>query len=355
MKLSTIVGMVLLAAIVPGAVFAHGEAGSRVNERIEYYEARLKKAPHLFPVMVQLAEAYLDKARETGEAQWVLKARETADRSLAIQPTFEGYRARMWIDNHAHRFAEALLFAEKAAAASIEGTRRPAGEVLGGLIEAELGLGRIQAARKRLESLDPIAADHFYTVSSWARVRAVEGAIDQAVEELRRAAALAMKEDAPPLAGWAEATAARILVKAGRIKEAKEALERAKKWSPRGVLVGSVTGMLMMAENRPVQALYHYEHLLRHGKSAETHHAAFVAAKAAGREDRARHHFREAERMLAAPIAAGEVYTLGALAQLYLDDGSNLDRALELAEKNIQVKKDAEAIATLDALRAKAQ
>jgi len=60
-----------------------------------------------------------------------------------------------------------------------------------------------------------------------------------------------------------------------------------------------------------------------------------------------------AEQGLERPLAAGEVYTLGALARLYADAGRNLDRALALAQENLLWKRDREAFATLRAVEAR--
>jgi hypothetical protein len=50
-------------------------------------------------------------------------------------------------------------------------------------------------------------------------------------------------------------------------------------------------------------------------------------------------------------VEAGEAYTLEELARLYLDAGVDARRVLELATKNLEIKRDRSALEALEAAR----
>jgi hypothetical protein len=78
-----------------------------VDQRIGYYEKRVTENPRLYPVWVQLGDAYLDKAKETSDAAYLAKAHDAADRSLAMQETYEAYHLKARLYGHSHHFEEA--------------------------------------------------------------------------------------------------------------------------------------------------------------------------------------------------------------------------------------------------------
>jgi tetratricopeptide (TPR) repeat protein len=108
---------------------------------------------------------------------------------------------------------------------------------------------------------------------------------------------------------------------------------------------------LMLAEGRESEAIGRYEALLAEAPDAELHRRVFVLARSRGDDERARTHFQAAERLLGRIVDAGEAYTLQELARLYLDAGVNADRAMELATRNLEVKRDRSASETLEAAR----
>jgi tetratricopeptide (TPR) repeat protein len=322
-----------------------------IDDRIAYFERQLAAQPRLYPALVQLGEAYLDKASETHDPSWIGRARQALERSLAIQPTFEAYLLHVRLGNHTHRFKDALLWGQRAVEASVNGSFAIDPMLVPALVEAHMGLGQDDEARKLLPPR-AAEADSYHTAVAGGHYLAARDQPDQAVAAFLRAAALAEKRE-PAMAAWACVRAAGVLLDSGRAVEARPHLDRARAVDPSGKLLRLHQAELELAERRPAEALRLYEDVLAESPDPDVHHQAYRVARQLGDAGRTRRHFEAAERGFLRAISAGEVYTLGGLAQLYLEAGVKLDEALALARRNLEWKRDAEARATLEALEAK--
>ena len=353
------------AAPAPGGSSVVPQDADSADARIRYYETRLSKNPQLYPLHTRLGWAYLDKARQTHEATWVGKARQAAERSQALQSNFDAMKLMMTVEKYSHRFENAVAWGWRAADASPGGRKQMDPEVLVGLVEAYLGLGQATEA-ERLLPRSEAGVDRFYVAAAMGRFFAAQGQVDAAVRAFLHARDLAATELAgrsgPGSQGagapstdpqrWALIMAGGVLLDNGRIAEARPHFQAAARagWTP---LLGVHEAEVHEAEGRPAQALASYEKVLTRDPDPEVRRHAFRLARAQGDEKRAGAHFVAAERALRAALEAGEIYTLGALAQLYADAEVRLTEAVSLAKQNLTWKRDAEARETLAQLEKK--
>lgn len=317
--------------------------GPSTDDRVVYYQRHLDKNPRLYPMWVQLGEAYLDKARETSDVQWLAKAREASAKSMAMQETYGAYYLNARIAGHTHRFEEALGWASKAAAAA---ALPPDLAVRALQVEMLVGVGRIDEAKALLPAEQGPIED-FYTAAALARIANEEQRLDQAAKLYARAAELARAENATPLVAWAEAMVGGMLLDGGNTAAAVPHLDASR------TLGGCAEEAIHRAEylvaiGRERDGLAAYDRFLRKSPDPSVHHAAYELAAEIGDRAAAERHLAAAERGYRAVIAAGEVHTLGALAQLILDRGGDANEALALATRNLEFKRDREARATLD-------
>jgi tetratricopeptide (TPR) repeat protein len=341
----------VLAAILllAGCTQRAAERPATADERVLYYSRRVARQPRLYPVHVQLAEAYFDRAGETHDPSLLKRARESVDRSLAIQPTFEAFLLQARIAAYSHRFEAALEWAARAGAAAVY-PKDPA--VTAVTVEALLGLGRAEEARGLLPPAGTPLTD-FHTAATLGRWLAGNREFDAARDAYSRAAALALEAGVPARAAWAEVMAAGTRIDSGRPAEAEPHLRAASKLAPASPDLRLHEAEVLEATGRGPEALAVYERL--HGESPDplASHRAYLLAQRLGRRAAAETHLRDAEAGYERVIASGEIYTLGALAQLYADAGIHLERALELAQENLKYKRDPDAVATLAAVRAR--
>lgn len=315
-------------------------------ERIRYFRERLAEHPNLDPAYVGLGTAHLDRARETHDPVDLNEARQAAERALAIQPSLEAYRLRAATESFAHRFEEALAWAEKAAAAA----PGDAG-VLSLRVEAFLGLGRDEDAA-RLVAVPEDPPRHVHRAAARGQWLLAEGRFPEAAEAFVVAARLAERADVPALSGWAEAQAAGAWLDAGEPRRARPHLERAVELAPGSPLLGLHTAELALAEGRSAEALATYERLLRRRDDPEVHRRAFLLARQLGRDEVARQHFEAAEALDRRALDAGEIYSLESLARLYCEAGVHPAEARRLAEESFRYKRDRSARETLACVRA---
>lgn len=193
----------------------------------------------------------------------------------------------------------------------------------------------------------------FHTAAALGRWLAEARDFGPAHAAYLRASALALETGVSRLAAWAQVMAAGTLIDSGRPEEARPHLEEASRLSPNTEDLRMHEAELLEATGRAADALAAYEALRRDSADPVVPHRAYRLARALGEGGRAERYLREAERGYRRPVAAGEVYTLGGLAQLYADAGIHLERALDLARENLKYKADAEAVATLAAVRAR--
>ena len=316
--------------------------------QVEYYERIVAQHPERYPVRVELADACLARARETHDPRWLAKARSQVQKSLETQPTYEAYLTMARIENYAHRFESALKWADRAATASLYVGNDPAVTAI--LVEAHLGLGEDEQARRALDSR-PTAKPDFYTAAATAQLHHAAQQHEAAAAAFLEAASLARQAKVDELVAWAEASAAGAFLDAHQPELARPHLETATRLAPQLQLNRIHWAEYYEAVNEPAQALRVYESLLARTSDPVVHHRAYRLAKRLGQDNVARRHFTAAEKGFLAPIEAGEVYTLGSLAQLYAEAGVQLDRARQLAEDNLKYKRDREARDTLAAVQ----
>ena len=334
--------LTLLQATLPSPAWtapASGCTENRSDETIAYYARRVAEHPGLYPAHTGLAAAYLEQARETADPDSLSRARAALERSLALQPSYEAMALLASVALFAHRFEEALQWSERAAAAS------PADGIdtrlLPGKVEALLALGAdgevpalFAAAGERL------AADCHLLIARAQWLRA-EDKHDDAVAVLERAAGACQGGSAAPaLTSWAEVAIAGILIDTGRPELARPHLEAARAVDPCRRDLRLHQAELLEAEGKDPEALQLYETLLEQGEDPFVRHRAFLIARRLGRQERAGRHLALAESGYQRAIDRGEIYTLEALARLYLDAAIHPERARALAEENLRFKRD---------------
>lgn len=305
-----------------------------IDARMRYYEEKLEHHPRLYPIHALLGIAYLDKARATYDPTWLLRAQKALGESNRIQPNLPAYKGLAALSNYRHRFAEGLMWARRVLATRPEDT-----EGLAMLVEAHLGLGEVDAARALL----PVAGEQpqdFYTAAALGQWLSTQSYYEQAHRMFLLAAELAGAEDRQELWVWAMVMAAGMRIDAGRTEEAKLLLRQVAGVAPKDEALLLHWAEVHAAEGRRGEALAIYQRLLQDERDGGIYYLAFRLARNLDRPALAAEYLAAAERAFIVALDAGEVYTLEALARLYCDAGVKLERAHELAQRNLRYKRD---------------
>ena len=194
-----------VARVVPSS-------GQDLESAITAMQATLRRVPRDHASWANLAVAYVEQARVTGNATYYEKADQAAARSFSIEPddNFTALAARAAISAARHDFADALDSADEALAINPRD--------LGALairVDALNELGRYDAQLRALRTADrlqpstAIAARYSYAYE-------LRGHLDRALGILRRAAAAGSRADK----AYTLTLAADILRKQGRLDAA---------------------------------------------------------------------------------------------------------------------------------------
>lgn len=308
-----------------------------VDQRIEFYSKKLEQHPRLFVVHTQLAAAYLDKARADLNPKWLKLAEQSLNQSLKIYANFDAYKGLEIMNAYRHRFAEARRWGEIAYKLAPDDY-----EVLAVLVEADLGLGDIDTATKRLQTED---ADprQFHVVVAKANIAKAKHQYVEARNLFLKAEQLAHEQGYPYLALWSRTNAGGMLIDSGHAKEARADLEAATKIRKGDPILRLHWAEYDEAVGAPEKALSILNSMLEDASNPSFHYRAYRLAKKLGYEKEAQMHYAATEKGYLLPLEQGEIYSLGSLAELYCAADTHLDKALAMATRNLEYKRDDEA------------
>jgi tetratricopeptide (TPR) repeat protein len=325
--------------IVDGSVRRAPYDPATVRKTVEFWEGRVRKSPDRFLEQRELAGAYLARQRETGDVQDAVRAERAARRSLELLPrgnaTALTRLARSLLGQH--RFPEALEAARRAAALD------PAASLL--VADVELELGHDKEARGAFAEAG-VAPDHPSALVLRARFAQADGDLDGALRCLRQAAGQADElTDLPAeAAAWFHVMVGHALIDRGRLDEGTVACRSALAIFPRDYR--AMTGLAEAAAWRG-----EWDEVVAWGcraveASPQDPEALALLAEAfakLGRKEEAERRIRQLNELAHSfPRIYDRHWAL-----FCGDNDRNLDEALNLARKDIELRQDAGAYDTL--------
>lgn len=340
MRVLNVAAIVMLVTACSAGTNPERAVADEIDQRIHFYSAKAARQPRLYPVYVQLASAYFDKARTSGEVLWLTHARRSLHASMAIVATHEAFVTQAQISNYAHRFEDALAWGERALSSATVTGEPPDPAVIAILVEAHSALGQYDEARALLPR-DSEMGRNFFTAVAFGGWLSSQRRHQEASLAYAAAAHRAAAEDATAASAWAHVMAAGELLDAGHVEDAGPHLEAGRRIDPANPFLLIHDAESFEARGQARSALAVVEAVLRRRPhDADLHAKAFTLARRLGLATRAQSHFADAERGFRTAIDAGEVYTLGALAMLLCDAGVRPAEARALAERNFQFRRD---------------
>ena len=273
-----------------------------IDQRIEFYSNKLAQHPTLFVVHTQLAAAYLDKAREDLHPKWLKLAEQSLQESLKIYPNFDAYKGLEVLNAYRHRFADARKWGELAL-----DTFREDYEVQALLVEADLGLGEICKAEKRLP---PLTSDteQFHIAVAMANVLKAKHQYEEARKKFLLAEQLARVQGYPYLTLWARTNAAGMLIDSGHAQAARADLEAATKMRKGDSILRIHWAEYHEAVGEPEKALGIMESLLEDAPfNPSYHYRAYLLAKKLGDQQKTKLHYDGTEKGYLLPLEQGEI------------------------------------------------
>ena len=310
-----------------------------VDRTVAFWKARAERDPQGALELRELAGALLARHREVGEIADAVKAEDAARRSLAILPRNNDVAltrlARALLAQH--RFPEALEVARFAAEYDPQALRLVA-DVL-------LELGDYDAAQRALAD-SPRGLDDPNFLAIRARLDAIDGSPKATLRSLEEARRLA--EERPDLPAeniaWYRSMIGHALVDSGRLEEGEREFLGALEVFPR-----DYRAMTGLAETNAWRGKW--KDAINWGEKAialapqnpDALRLVGDAHAALGRQSEADRHYRLLEALA---HSFPRIYDRQ-WAMFCADNGRDLDEALALARKDLELRKDVHAYETL--------
>jgi tetratricopeptide (TPR) repeat protein len=313
---------------------------SFAERRLRTAERQLQLRPKDPTAYAEMAAAYMEKARETGDGAFYGRAESACQKALQLEPNnYAALRLVSWVYSGQHRFREAVAAARRA-------LDRDSGDPLnyGTLGDALLELGEYQEGAQAIQKMVDLRPD----VASYARaayVRELFGDMEGAIEVMGMAVRAASSRDLEHNA-WCRVQLGNLLFHAGRLADAEAQYQAALQVFPGYHFAFTGLGRVRAAQQRFDEALGYFQ------KSVDlvpTYEAVFSLVDLYSHLKRPAETSRQFELLetLEKISQANGVQPEAQLAMFYADHGLRLTEALNIARQQARERRD---IKTLDAL-----
>jgi tetratricopeptide (TPR) repeat protein len=323
------------AAIVEVAAVA-----SPADRLIQSAEVIIKRQPQLPRGYNQLSAALIQKARETGNSAFNVRAEEALRRSLEISAkaddNYDALRLQATLHLSNHRFAEALKLGQQ-----MQQLNPKDHFVYGVLTDAQVELGDYTAAVTAADRMVELRPD----ATSYARIsylRSLHGHTEPAIEAMRLAVRAANPR-VPEGQAWYRVQLGNELFNAGRLTEAEREFDAALLIFPDYYEALEAKARARVAAHEFTQAIEYYRRALARARQPEAFIGLGELYTKLGRTEEAQRQYLFLE--------SSEHLSSGAHSRQYIiflaNHGLKLDEALTLAQRERSARAD---IFTCDAL-----
>jgi tetratricopeptide (TPR) repeat protein len=337
---------VLMLAFVLVAACGSGAAQTTTDDTIGSLQTHLKMFPQDFKSYDALGASYIQKGRETADATYYQLATEALDKSLDLVsngPDAASAKTHMAVVAMSeHQFEEALTWAQEALAL---GSGDPSPWAIVGDALTDMGeFARAEDAYARLR--DPLHPEDESNGLAYERntriayLHFLKGDAPGAIQLMRAAIAVSIPLRLPPEnVAWSQYQLGEICFKSGDLIGAEQAYKAGLAIDPNSYRNLAGLGEVRTAQEKYVEAIALYQKAI-----AVVPYPAFAAAlfdlyRQVGRADDARKQLELLE-FIGTLNPLNERLFYRELALFYADHNLKLDKSVELAKKELEVRHD---------------
>ncbi|MGE0682849.1 MAG: tetratricopeptide repeat protein [Candidatus Binatia bacterium] len=305
---------------------------------ITFYQHRVKRDPDDFFNYNQLAAAYMQKARETSDVTYYELAERALKKSLELVPASAAAAAATAylaaVSLAQHQFATARTLAQKAL--HFDNTAVSAYAILG---DASLELGEYEAAAEAYGTLCARRQD-FSCHSRLAAMRFLHGDLSGAIEQMSKAVEQARSRGVhKEHLAWAHVQFGDLLLISGKPAQAQRAYKDALEVYPRYYRALAGQAKASAAQQHYADAIASYRKAIAVVPLPEYVAALGDLYRVSNQPEDAKKQ-DELVAHLALLSERNQVLYNRELARFYADHDLHLDKALDLAEKELEVRRD---------------
>ncbi len=315
---------------------------SKTDTEIRYYQSRIKRDPTRYSNYIKLGVVYIQKARETGDTAYYSKAREVFKKAIELNP--DNYTAVVYlgqVSSAEHEFQDALSYAKKAI--DLNPKDSSAYGILG---DAYIELGQYENAKKAYEtmlSLGP-GLDSYSRISY---IKELKGDVKGAIQAMKKAIKDGIKRNLPKEnVAWAQYILGELYFNNGDLNKAQEQYKASLETYDSYYYAFSGLAKLGAGEKNYKEAIELYNKAI-----GVIPLPVFVSSlgdvyKKTGDMEEAKKQFDLVEYIGIFNKINKVIYNRE-LALFYADHDIKLGEALELARKELEVRKDIHTYDTL--------
>lgn len=310
------------------------EQASRLStdERIAMYSAMSKARPENEHYQVLLASAYVQKARETTDFSYLDRASALLGDALAADGSnYEALRLRTETQLERHQFAEAAE-SSRLLIRSLPSDPWNWGTLGDALIE----MGDYDAAGDAYQKMVTLRPD-LASYNRAAHFRFLYNDAPGAIAIMQRA--VEAGSSAPENVAWCLVDLGNIYLKTGNPKEAKKSFEQALRVFQNYHTAYAGLGKVLAQSGDTNGAIHSYLRAQQITPMPDYASALYDLYLAAGQEENAKKQEDLIEMMDAVSRASGERANRN-LVMIFADHGWKLDRALDLAQGELEFRRD---------------
>jgi tetratricopeptide (TPR) repeat protein len=311
-----------------------------VDQAIQQFESRVAGDPNHLNLTL-LGRAYIRKAAQDGDLAAYGRAGDAFQRALQFVPGHVPARVGLaWVACAQHRFADAVQQAEA--------LRREWPQEIEPLVilgDAQLELGNYEDARRayrELQDRSPAPAPPA-VLARLARLAELHGNVEEALTLLTKAAA--MQRDATdfqPSAAWYSMRLGELQFSQGRYDEAAKHLETALAAHPKYPAALALLGRTRFAQGRTDEAIGQFKRIMNLNPDLSMLADLGDLYAKTGQDFLGKTLHESVEK-----TAAGKREYDRELALFYCNHDRELPKALELAQRDLEIRKDIYAYDTL--------
>jgi len=310
------------------------------DRAIAQSQHKVRRSPNNPYVYYHLGDAYIQKARESGDPTYFDLAEKALRKSLSLDPEQSGARRHLaYVMALRHDFAAAAAEAEMAIA--LDPSDVDAHGVLG---DAHLEMGRFEQAEKAYNKMI-VLKESLAAYSRLSGLKSLRGDHEGAVSNLKKAIELGQEQNQPSESiAWAQWQLATDYFSQGNLSEAESHFQKALQTYPNYYRGLAGLAQVRAAERRYDQAIGLYQKAISVIPMPEYIAALGDVYRKIGRADEARKQYELVEYI-------GKLGNVGdgrdrpqlynrELAYFYADHDIKIPDGLELAEREVEQRRD---------------
>ena len=301
------------------------------DDRIALYEGWVAGDPVNTANQTLLAGAYIQKTRETTDFSYLDRASKIIDRILAARNDYEALRLRNLIELNRHHFAKVIEYAGE-----MTRTAPSDPQTWGSLGDALMESGQYEPARAAFEKMLSIRPNLF-SYNRMAYFRFINGDVEGGVAMMTDAVKAGARY--PENKSWCLVELGNMYFKTGRWAEAGQAYNEALELFPSSHAAHAALAGVQAAQGNMAQAIASYKRAQSITPMVQYAGALHDLYTDAGKKTEARQQAEMVDLVAKLEEAAGQKANR-TLALIYANQDRNPAKSLELAEADLQVRRD---------------